>query len=99
VVTAGYEIAERAEAEWAAVHPNGTVHRLHPGTDPLPAQAWVQAGVGAATPEAGRAPAQNEAFVLVVTNPAMEALRDLAEQEHTRALDAAPDTGRALAGA
>ncbi|RRS01861.1 FMN-dependent NADH-azoreductase [Glycomyces terrestris] len=45
------EIADLAEAEWSAAHPGGTVVRRHLGTDPLPAEAWAHATLGAHTPE------------------------------------------------
>jgi FMN-dependent NADH-azoreductase len=48
------EIADLAEAEWSAAHPGGTVVRRHLGTDPLPADAWVNATLGAFTPEDDR---------------------------------------------
>ncbi|MFB9659627.1 NAD(P)H-dependent oxidoreductase [Glycomyces mayteni] len=58
------EIADLAEAEWAAAHPGGTVVRRHLGTDPLPADAWTNATVGAFTPEDQRAAAHTEALSL-----------------------------------
>ncbi|WP_017590575.1 FMN-dependent NADH-azoreductase [Nocardiopsis ganjiahuensis] len=63
-VSSSAEIADRAEAEWTAAHPGGTVNRRHLGAAPLPADAWVQATTGGATPEDQRTPAQNEALAL-----------------------------------
>ncbi|MEU3017991.1 MULTISPECIES: NAD(P)H-dependent oxidoreductase [unclassified Nocardiopsis] len=63
-VSSSAEIADRAESEWTTAHPGGVVNRRHLGTDPLPADAWVQATVGSDTPEAERTPAQNEALAL-----------------------------------
>ncbi|MFC3997545.1 FMN-dependent NADH-azoreductase [Nocardiopsis sediminis] len=59
------EIADRAEAEWRAAHPEGTVTRRHLGTDPLPGDAWALATTAGFTPEADRTPAQTEALALV----------------------------------
>ncbi|MFC5821403.1 FMN-dependent NADH-azoreductase [Nonomuraea harbinensis] len=58
------EIADRAEAEWTAAHPWGTVTRRHLGTDPLAADAWAQAATARSTPEADRTPAQRDALAL-----------------------------------
>ncbi|MFC7328581.1 FMN-dependent NADH-azoreductase [Marinactinospora rubrisoli] len=58
------EIADRAEAEWTAAHPDGTVTRRHLGTTPLPADAWALAVIAGFTPEADRTPAQREALAL-----------------------------------
>ncbi|SDK62581.1 FMN-dependent NADH-azoreductase [Glycomyces sambucus] len=58
------EIADLAEAEWSAAHPGGTVVRRHLGTDPLPADAWTNATLGAFTPEEERGEAHREALRL-----------------------------------
>lgn len=63
-VSTSAEIADRAEAEWTAAHPGGTVNRRHLGAAPLPADAWALATVASSVPEAERTPAQNEAFAL-----------------------------------
>jgi FMN-dependent NADH-azoreductase len=65
--SASAEIADRAEAEWTAVHPNGTVIRRHLGTDPLAADAWSLATTAGFTPEADRTPAQEGALALAAT--------------------------------
>lgn len=58
------EIADTAEAEWAAAHPDATVTRRHLGTDPLPADAWALATSASFLPETDRTPAQSEALAL-----------------------------------
>ncbi|MEU6250118.1 NAD(P)H-dependent oxidoreductase [Glycomyces sp. NPDC047010] len=58
------EIADLAEAEWSAAHPGGTVVRRHLGTDPLPADAWTNATLGAFTPEDQRAESHVQALGL-----------------------------------
>ncbi|RCV48145.1 FMN-dependent NADH-azoreductase [Marinitenerispora sediminis] len=58
------EIADRAEAEWAAAHPDGTVTRRHLGATPLPADAWALATTAGSTSEAERTPAQRDALAL-----------------------------------
>ncbi|MER6512952.1 NAD(P)H-dependent oxidoreductase [Nonomuraea sp. NPDC001636] len=60
--SASAELADIVEAEWTAAHPDGPVVRRHLGTDPLPADAWAQAHIGALTPEPDRSPAQREAL-------------------------------------
>ncbi|MFC9428085.1 FMN-dependent NADH-azoreductase [Streptomyces sp. NPDC056987] len=191
------QLADLAEAEWTAGHPQGTITRRHLGTDPLPSDAWAHATTAGFTPEADHTPGQREALALAAelagelenadtvilavplynygvsqhfktwadlviagagpttpllkgtptllvttlgggygpgtpregwdhstpylervvgdiwqadltlvkreltlaaTNPAMESLRDLAEEQHTQARAAARDAGRALAG-
>lgn len=62
--SASAELADIVEAEWTAAHPDKPVVRRHLGTDPLPADAWAQAHIGALTPEADRTPAQREARLL-----------------------------------
>jgi len=59
------EIADRAEAEWTAANPGGTVTRRHLGTDPLPSDAWALATTAGFTAEPDRTPAQREALDLV----------------------------------
>ncbi|NJP71593.1 NAD(P)H-dependent oxidoreductase [Streptomyces sp. C1-2] len=61
------EIADIAEAEWAAAHPGAQVTRRHLGTDPLPSDAWALATTAAFVPEADRTPAQLEALALAAT--------------------------------
>ncbi|WP_433701552.1 FMN-dependent NADH-azoreductase [Nocardiopsis sp. CA-288880] len=58
------EIADRAEAEWTAANPGGTVTRRHLGTDPLPSDAWALATAAAFAAEPDRTPAQREALDL-----------------------------------
>ena len=58
------EIADVVEAKWTAAHPGEQVVRRHLGTDPLPADAWTHATLGAFTPEDERTPAQREALAL-----------------------------------
>ncbi|GAB3460358.1 NAD(P)H-dependent oxidoreductase [Streptomonospora sediminis] len=58
------EIADQAEAEWTAAHPQGAVTRRHLGTDPLPADAWALATTGSVTAEDDRTPAQRQALDL-----------------------------------
>ncbi|MFI7320237.1 FMN-dependent NADH-azoreductase [Streptomyces venezuelae] len=62
--SASAELADVVEAEWTATHPDGLVVRRHLGIDPLPADAWAQAHVGALTPESDRTPAQRDARLL-----------------------------------
>ncbi|THV23626.1 FMN-dependent NADH-azoreductase [Glycomyces paridis] len=57
-------IADLAEAEWTAAHPGGAVVRRHLGTDPLPAQAWVDATVAGFTAEDERTEGQADAVAL-----------------------------------
>ncbi|GAA4992722.1 NAD(P)H-dependent oxidoreductase [Yinghuangia aomiensis] len=61
------EIADAAEAEWTAAHPDATVTRRHLGTDFFPADSWVLATTAAFTPETDRTPAQREAVSLAAT--------------------------------
>ncbi|MEV4557663.1 NAD(P)H-dependent oxidoreductase [Kitasatospora sp. NPDC049285] len=56
------EIADAAQAEWAAAHPEGTVTSRHLGTDPLPGDAWTHATLGSFTPEEQRSPEQRAAL-------------------------------------
>ncbi|WP_424217262.1 NAD(P)H-dependent oxidoreductase (plasmid) [Streptomyces sp. BI20] len=72
------EIADKAEAEWRAAHPDGTVTRRRLGTEPLPADAWALATTASFTPEEARTPAQLTALALAA---------ELAEE--LRAADAA----------
>ncbi|MFH8612872.1 FMN-dependent NADH-azoreductase [Streptomyces sp. NPDC018029] len=62
--SASAELADIVEAEWTAAHPHEPVVRRHLGTDPLPADAWAQAHIGALTPEPDRTPAQRDARLL-----------------------------------
>ncbi|MEV7088370.1 NAD(P)H-dependent oxidoreductase [Streptomyces sp. NPDC093085] len=62
--SASAQLADAAEAEWTAAHPQGTVTRRHLGTDPLPADAWALATTASFTPEADRSPEQREALAL-----------------------------------
>ncbi|MDT0266011.1 NAD(P)H-dependent oxidoreductase [Streptomyces sp. DSM 44915] len=65
--SASAEIADIAEAEWTAAHPEGTVTRRHLGTDALPGDAWALATTGAFTAEADRSPGQLDALALAAT--------------------------------
>ncbi|MGW2843313.1 FMN-dependent NADH-azoreductase [Streptomyces sp. NPDC001493] len=65
--SASSEIADRVEAEWLAAHPEGTVTRRHLGTDPIAADAWVQATTAGFTPEDQRTDGQNTALALAGT--------------------------------
>ncbi|MFD7435348.1 FMN-dependent NADH-azoreductase [Streptomyces sp. NPDC059861] len=65
--SASAEIADRTQTEWATVHPQGTVHRRHLGTDPLPANAWALATTAGMTPEPERTAAQRDALALATT--------------------------------
>ena len=58
------ELANTAEAEWTAAHPEGTVTRRNLGTDPLPGDVWTAATLAAFTPEDQRTPEQQEAAAL-----------------------------------
>ncbi|MFJ9553442.1 FMN-dependent NADH-azoreductase [Nocardiopsis sp. NPDC101807] len=58
------EIADRAEAEWTAANPGGTVTRRHLGTDPLPSDAWALATTAGFAAEPDRTPAQRGALDL-----------------------------------
>lgn len=62
--SAGAEIADAAEAEWTAAHPDGAVTRRNIGTDLLPSDAWTLATTAAFTPEADHTPEQREAVAL-----------------------------------
>ncbi|MEV7075052.1 NAD(P)H-dependent oxidoreductase [Streptomyces sp. NPDC093990] len=62
--SASAEIADIAQAEWTAAHPDGTVTRRRLGTDSLPADAWSLATVAGFTPETDRTAAQREALAL-----------------------------------
>ncbi|MEV7213636.1 NAD(P)H-dependent oxidoreductase [Kitasatospora cineracea] len=61
------ELANAAEAEWAAAHPEGTVTRRNLGTDPLPGDIWATAALAGFTPEDQRTPEQQEAAALGAT--------------------------------
>ncbi|MDH6513817.1 FMN-dependent NADH-azoreductase [Streptomyces sp. SAI-208] len=65
--SASAEIADIAQAEWTAAHPDGTVTRRRLGTDSLPTDAWALATVAGFTPETDRTPAQREALALAST--------------------------------
>ncbi len=58
------EIADTAEAEWTAAHPDAVVTRRHLGTDFLPSDAWALATTAGSVPEADRTPAQRDALAL-----------------------------------
>ncbi|MFD5318305.1 FMN-dependent NADH-azoreductase [Streptomyces sp. NPDC127098] len=62
--SASAEIADVAEAEWLAAHPDATVTRRHLGVDSLPADAWAAATVGAFAAEAERTQEQRDALAL-----------------------------------
>jgi len=59
--SASSELADVVEAEWSATHPGTPVVRRHLGVEPLPADAWAHAHLGAITPEPDRTPAQRAA--------------------------------------
>ncbi|UCM87962.1 FMN-dependent NADH-azoreductase [Streptomyces marincola] len=65
--SASAEIADIAEADWTARHPDAVVTRRHLGTDFLPADAWAVATTAGFTPETDRTPAQREALALAAT--------------------------------
>ncbi|RSN68119.1 NAD(P)H-dependent oxidoreductase [Actinomadura sp. WAC 06369] len=62
--SASAELADIAEAEWTAAHPDAAVTRRHLGTDALPADAWTLAVTAGFVPEQERTPAQLEALAL-----------------------------------
>jgi FMN-dependent NADH-azoreductase len=62
--SASREIADIVEAEWRQVHPGDAVLRRHVGTEPLPADAWAHAVMGARTPEADRTEPQRAGVAL-----------------------------------
>lgn len=62
--SASAELADTAQAEWAAAHPGGTVTRRHLGTDPLPGDSWATATLAGFTPEDRRTPEQLAALAL-----------------------------------
>ncbi|MCF2531994.1 NAD(P)H-dependent oxidoreductase [Yinghuangia soli] len=62
--SASAEIADTAEREWSAAHPDGTVTRRHLGTAPLPADAWTHATMAAFAPEGERTQSHREALAL-----------------------------------
>ncbi|KAB8169949.1 flavodoxin family protein [Streptomyces sp. 3MP-14] len=62
--SASAEIADIAEAEWRAAHPDATVVRRHLGTEALPADAWALATTAAFAAEDDHTPAQREALAL-----------------------------------
>ncbi|MBV2356268.1 NAD(P)H-dependent oxidoreductase [Streptomyces sp. J2-1] len=66
-MSASVELADIAEAEWKAAHPEGTVVRRSLGAEPLPAHAWAAATTGSFTPEDSRTPEQREALELAAT--------------------------------
>ena len=57
-------MADMVEAEWRQAHPGDPVIRRHVGTDPLPADAWANAVMGARTPEADRSERQRAGVAL-----------------------------------
>jgi FMN-dependent NADH-azoreductase len=62
--SASAAIAGIVESEWIRAHPGDTVIRRNIGTDPLPADAWANAVIGARTPEAERSEPQRAAVAL-----------------------------------
>ncbi|MFJ5925793.1 FMN-dependent NADH-azoreductase [Kitasatospora sp. NPDC092948] len=44
------ELADAAEAEWTAAHPEGTVTRRHLGAEPLPGDTWTHATLAGFVP-------------------------------------------------
>ncbi|MFE9030807.1 FMN-dependent NADH-azoreductase [Streptomyces iakyrus] len=64
--SASSEIADRVEAEWLAAHPEGTVTRRHLGTDPIAADAWVQATTAGSASEEQRTAEQSSALAQAV---------------------------------
>lgn len=65
--SASSELADLAEAEWAASRPGTTFTRRHLGAAPLPAGAWAAAVHARVVAEAERTPAQREAVILART--------------------------------
>jgi FMN-dependent NADH-azoreductase len=63
--SASRAMADMVEAEWHQAHPGDPVIRRHVGTDPLPADAWANAVMGARTPEADRSERQRADAVLL----------------------------------
>lgn len=61
--SASSELADLAQAEWTATHPEGSVVHRHLGTDPLPADAWALA----TTQEGERSEGQVRAAALAAT--------------------------------
>ncbi len=62
--SASRAIADIVEAEWHQAHPGDAVLRRHVGTDPLPADAWAHAVMGARIPEADRTEPQRAGVAL-----------------------------------
>jgi FMN-dependent NADH-azoreductase len=62
--SASRAIADIVEAEWQQAHPGDAVLRRHVGTDPLPADAWAHAVMGARIPEADRTEPQRAGVAL-----------------------------------
>jgi FMN-dependent NADH-azoreductase len=62
--SASRAIADIVEDEWHRAHPGDMVVRRHVGTDPLPADAWAHAVMGARTPEADRTEPQRAGVTL-----------------------------------
>src|SRR6266545_2352104 len=58
-------LADTAVQAWQTEHPDGTVVRRDPGTQPLPADLWPVAVGAAHTPEDRRTPEQRAAVALV----------------------------------
>jgi FMN-dependent NADH-azoreductase len=62
--SASSELADLAEAEWAAVRPGTDFVRRHLGTEPLPADAWQNAIHAGFTPEDQRSDAHHASLAL-----------------------------------
>jgi FMN-dependent NADH-azoreductase len=65
--SASSELADVAEAEWAATRPGTTFVRRHLGAEPLPADAWQTAIHAGFTPEEQRTDAQRAAMGLAAS--------------------------------
>ncbi len=57
-------LGDLVEHEWLQAHPGDTVVRRHLGTDPIPADAWASAVVGAHVPAEQRSTSQRDAAAL-----------------------------------
>jgi FMN-dependent NADH-azoreductase len=62
--SASSELADLAEASWVANRPETKITRRHLGTDPLPADAWMNAALGGFTPSEQRSDSQRQALAL-----------------------------------
>jgi FMN-dependent NADH-azoreductase len=60
------EVADSLERAWTEHHPDDTVVRRDIATNPLPSDAWAQAGVGQMLPEEQQTPQQRGALALAV---------------------------------